>query len=108
MEFEHQHERRLPNTDPDSDGVANCDSGHTDTYPNSHSESDGDGISNTSHTDPNGHGISDAYTSDTYTNSDANSWPNLHGDLRQLGADHHCGHAAGYSLPIEHHGGGCE
>jgi hypothetical protein len=84
MEFEPLHERRLPEPNPDSDGVAYCDSGHTDTntgYTNSHtcySNSD------TCYTNPN---------SDTgYTNSDANSnantGPDLHGNVCQSGADH--------------------
>jgi len=34
MELEHQHERRLPESDPDSDGFAN---GHPG-YPNSNSD----------------------------------------------------------------------
>jgi len=55
MELEHQHERRLPNADPNSDGVAN---GHT-SYPNTNANCN-----------------SNTYTSDANTNTgdtDANT-----------------------------------
>ena len=122
MELEHQHDRRLPDTDsePNCDGVAN---GHTG-YPNSNADSSHSNA-DSSHTNTNTNTYPDANTnsdpgysnpnsdpgvtnSDCDTNSDANSWPDLHGDVRQSGVDHDCGHAAGDSLPIEHHGGGCE
>ena len=46
------------------------------------------------------------YDPDANANCDANARPNLHGDVRQPGGDHDCGHAAGDALPIEHPGVG--
>jgi hypothetical protein len=108
MELEHQHKRRLPNSDaePNSYGVANGYAGypnsnsHTDSDPNGHSISDSNTGDTYSH--PNGHGISDRDTSDTNsdsnTNRNANTRSNLHGDVCEPGVDHHCGHAPGDSL----------
>jgi hypothetical protein len=112
MELEHQHERRLPNTESEPNGFGFADTGHpnsnTDShtgYPNSNTDSHG-------YPEPNGHGISDTDSGDTDPNSDTNrdadSGTDLHVDLRQLDCDHHCGYCTGGSLSIEHHGGGCE
>jgi hypothetical protein len=106
MELEHQHDWRLPDTDSEPNGFGFADA----DYPNSNTDShtgypNTDTNSHASHTntDPNGHGIPDTYTGDTNPNSDpngnANTRPDLHGDVRQPGANHDCGHAAGDALP---------
>jgi hypothetical protein len=70
MEFEYQHERCLPNTDPKPDGYGFAHAGYpnsnSDSYPNSHTDNHTD-------TNPNGHGISDTYSGNTNTDADTDT-----------------------------------
>jgi len=107
MDVEHQHERRLPDADSDSDGIAH---GHTG-YPNSNADSHTGYPNSNPDSYANGNAHSDRAT-DSFAHRDRVCYGNPFGHaLRhhglhvcERGAHHHQRHGASHSLPEQYHG----
>jgi hypothetical protein len=55
MEFEHQHERRLPDTDTEPNGYGFTDTSYANSDSNGHTSYPNSNTDNHTDTDPNGH-----------------------------------------------------